>query len=75
MLALTLAEAVHQESAKQVFHRNHPGGAIGAKARKTSHTSVQNNEEARKTSRTPVQKVEGTRLDERHTSYPFPSPS
>jgi len=34
MLALTVAEAMHQEETKSVFKRNHPGGAIGAKARR-----------------------------------------
>jgi hypothetical protein len=32
MLALTLADAVHEEKTKHVFQKNHPGGAIGAKA-------------------------------------------
>ena len=36
MLALALAEELHQESAKSVFQRNHPGGAIGARARTKS---------------------------------------
>lgn len=37
MLALTVAEALHEleeGGVKDVFKRNHPGGAIGAKARK-----------------------------------------
>lgn len=37
MLALTVAEALHEMEeggVKDVFRRNHPGGAIGAKARK-----------------------------------------
>jgi D-arabinose 5-phosphate isomerase GutQ len=34
MLALTVAEAMHQEETKSVFKRNHPGGAIGAKSRR-----------------------------------------
>jgi hypothetical protein len=37
MLALTVAEALYEreeEGVKDVFRRNHPGGAIGAKARK-----------------------------------------
>jgi D-arabinose 5-phosphate isomerase GutQ len=37
MLALTVAEAIYEreeEGVKDVFKRNHPGGAIGAKARK-----------------------------------------
>ncbi|KAF1925096.1 sugar isomerase [Didymella exigua CBS 183.55] len=39
MLALTAAEAMHQEETKSVFKRNHPGGAIGAKARRLNdHT-------------------------------------
>ena len=33
MLALTVAEALHDGQTKQVFQRNHPGGAIGAKVR------------------------------------------
>ncbi|KAF2181027.1 SIS domain-containing protein [Zopfia rhizophila CBS 207.26] len=36
MLALTIAEAMHQEDTKQVFQTNHPGGAIGAKKRSMS---------------------------------------
>jgi D-arabinose 5-phosphate isomerase GutQ len=38
MLALTLAEATHQERTKHVFQRNHPGGAIGANAKRRSTT-------------------------------------
>jgi len=37
MLALTVAEALYdreEEGVKDVFKRNHPGGAIGVKARK-----------------------------------------
>lgn len=34
MLALTVAESLHEEDTKTVFKRNHPGGAIGAKARR-----------------------------------------
>jgi hypothetical protein len=37
MLALTVAEALYErklEGVKDVFRRNHPGGAIGAKTRK-----------------------------------------
>jgi hypothetical protein len=37
MLALTVAETLYEreeEGVKHVFRRNHPGGAIGAKARK-----------------------------------------
>jgi hypothetical protein len=37
MLALTVAETLYEreeEGMKDVFRRNHPGGAIGAKARK-----------------------------------------
>lgn len=34
MLALTVAEALHEEETKSVFRRNHPGGAIGAKSRR-----------------------------------------
>ncbi|ORY04954.1 sugar isomerase, partial [Clohesyomyces aquaticus] len=34
MLALTVAEAVHEGNTKQVFQRNHPGGAIGAKVKR-----------------------------------------
>jgi hypothetical protein len=41
MLALTVAEAMYdneEEGVKDVFRRNHPGGAIGAKARKIEAT-------------------------------------
>ncbi|OCL03687.1 SIS domain-containing protein [Glonium stellatum] len=31
MLAITVADCVHQERARQVFRKNHPGGAIGAR--------------------------------------------
>lgn len=34
MLALTVAEALHEEDTKSVFRKNHPGGAIGAKSRR-----------------------------------------
>ena len=34
MLALTVAEALHQDETKTVFRTNHPGGAIGAKSRR-----------------------------------------
>lgn len=34
MLALSVAEAIHQEDKKNVFQRNHPGGAIGANSRR-----------------------------------------
>jgi D-arabinose 5-phosphate isomerase GutQ len=34
MLALTVAEALHEDEAKTVFRINHPGGAIGAKSRR-----------------------------------------
>ncbi|KAH9879474.1 hypothetical protein IAQ61_001292 [Plenodomus lingam] len=34
MLALTVAEALHEEETETVFRKNHPGGAIGAKARR-----------------------------------------
>ena len=37
MLALTVAEAIHQEEKKSVFKKNHPGGAIGAKARRLNN--------------------------------------
>lgn len=39
MLALTLAEALHQDDTKTVFRRNHPGGAIGAKTRRIEEES------------------------------------
>ncbi|KAH6514358.1 hypothetical protein HBI81_207540 [Parastagonospora nodorum] len=42
MLALTVAEALYENEAegmKDVFRRNHPGGAIGAKARKIEATT------------------------------------
>ena len=41
MLALTVAEALYEREeggVKDVFRRNHPGGAIGAKARKIEAT-------------------------------------
>jgi hypothetical protein len=41
MLALTVAESLYereQEGVKDVFRRNPPGGAIGAKARKIEAT-------------------------------------
>lgn len=31
MLAITAADSVHQERVRQVFRKNHPGGAIGAR--------------------------------------------
>jgi hypothetical protein len=34
MLALTVAQALHEEEAEAVFRKNHPGGAIGAKSRR-----------------------------------------
>ena len=34
MLALTVADRLHQEKAGAVFKNNHPGGTIGADARK-----------------------------------------
>ncbi|KAL1646499.1 hypothetical protein SLS61_007861 [Didymella pomorum] len=37
MLALTVAEAMHQEETKSVFKKNHPGGAIGAKTRRLNN--------------------------------------
>jgi D-arabinose 5-phosphate isomerase GutQ len=40
MLALTVAEAMHQEETKSVFKKNHPGGAIGAKTRRLNDNSV-----------------------------------
>lgn len=36
MLALTVADALHDDT-RDVFKRNHPGGAIGAKTRKLAH--------------------------------------
>jgi D-arabinose 5-phosphate isomerase GutQ len=33
MLALTIADRLHQDNAGAVFKRNHPGGAIGARAK------------------------------------------
>lgn len=41
MLALTVAEAMHREETKTVFKRNHPGGAIGAKARRLKDDTVE----------------------------------
>ncbi|KAF2623502.1 SIS domain-containing protein [Macroventuria anomochaeta] len=41
MLALTVAEALHQEETKSVFKKNHPGGAIGAKARRLNDNTVE----------------------------------
>ncbi len=40
MLALTVAEAMHEEETKAVFQRNHPGGAIGAKSRRIDYADV-----------------------------------
>lgn len=34
MLMLTLAHALHADDTKQVFKRNHPGGAIGENAKR-----------------------------------------
>jgi D-arabinose 5-phosphate isomerase GutQ len=34
MLMLTLAQALHADDTKHVFKRNHPGGAIGATAKR-----------------------------------------
>jgi D-arabinose 5-phosphate isomerase GutQ len=34
MLALTIAETMHEEETKHVFKKNHPGGAIGDTARR-----------------------------------------
>jgi hypothetical protein len=36
MLALTAAEALHNGCTTDVFRKNHPGGAIGAKPRRKS---------------------------------------
>jgi D-arabinose 5-phosphate isomerase GutQ len=36
MLALTVADALHDDT-RDVFARNHPGGAIGVKTRKLAH--------------------------------------
>lgn len=41
MLALTVAEAMHQEETKSVFKKNHPGGAIGAKTRRLNNDTVE----------------------------------
>ncbi|KAF1941722.1 SIS domain-containing protein [Clathrospora elynae] len=41
MLALTVAESLHQEETKSVFRRNHPGGAIGAKSRRIELKDVE----------------------------------
>jgi D-arabinose 5-phosphate isomerase GutQ len=43
MLALTVAETLHEhedDGVRDVFRRNHPGGAIGAKARKIEMAEV-----------------------------------
>lgn len=37
MLALTVAEAMHQEEKTSIFKKNHPGGAIGAKTRRLNN--------------------------------------
>ncbi|KAF2260685.1 SIS domain-containing protein [Lojkania enalia] len=37
MLALTVAEALHEGNTKEVFQRNHPGGAIGAYVRRNTN--------------------------------------
>lgn len=34
MLALTVAETMHSGTTKQVFKKNHPGGAIGEKSKR-----------------------------------------
>jgi D-arabinose 5-phosphate isomerase GutQ len=36
MLAITAADKYHEGRTKQIFHRNHPGGAIGVKAKEAS---------------------------------------
>lgn len=41
MLALTVAECLHEDETKHVFKRNHPGGAIGAKARRVEKVVVE----------------------------------
>lgn len=41
MLALTVAEALHEEKTRHVFQRNHPGGAIGAKSRRIEYEEVE----------------------------------
>lgn len=41
MLALIVAEAMHEDETKHVFRRNHPGGAIGDKARRKEHVVVE----------------------------------
>lgn len=41
MLALTVAESMHEEETKQVFKRNHPGGAIGDTARRAEDVVVE----------------------------------
>ncbi|KAH7109259.1 hypothetical protein B0J11DRAFT_474636 [Dendryphion nanum] len=38
MLALTVADNIHRDDTKRVFKRNHPGGAIGARARNKART-------------------------------------
>jgi len=41
MLALTLAEALYEEQTKSVFRKNHPGGTIGAKARRIAGSDAE----------------------------------
>jgi hypothetical protein len=41
MLALTVAEAMHEEETKHVFKKNHPGGAIGDTARRAEVVVVE----------------------------------
>ncbi|CAI6331790.1 unnamed protein product [Periconia digitata] len=41
MLALTLAEALHDGGTKDVFRKNHPGGAIGEKTRRIEDAIVE----------------------------------
>jgi hypothetical protein len=40
MLAITAADAVHSERARDVFRRNHPGGAIGARVEEAVKTEI-----------------------------------
>ncbi|KZM24368.1 uncharacterized protein EKO05_0010764 [Ascochyta rabiei] len=41
MLALTVADAMHEGRTKSVFKTNHPGGAIGANARRLNKDQVE----------------------------------
>lgn len=41
MLALTVAEAMHQDEVKEVFRVNHPGGAIGANSKRKEPDSAE----------------------------------